>query len=111
MSCLVLSKTVDNGKKVVLVPMNDALTTSDLADNLHPNDGGYEKMAAAYYQAIQAADADGLISKPGKWQDPPDATSPDRCRSTPSWYRVGFIADGAKVYVNSSANNQNARRH
>ncbi|KAL3454210.1 hypothetical protein BJX65DRAFT_301996 [Aspergillus insuetus] len=86
------------GRKVALVAMNDALSTADLADNLHPNDGGYKKMADAYYAAITAADANGWISEPGEYLSPPaDSTSPESCKATPSWYNAGRIATGAKV--------------
>lgn len=40
------------GKHVHLVDMYSKLTTSDLADGLHPNSGGYAKMAAAWYDAL-----------------------------------------------------------
>jgi len=51
------------GKHVALVDMS-ALTTTDLFDALHPNDGGYKKMADAWNQGIQAADAGGWITSP-----------------------------------------------
>ncbi|KAI0540897.1 hypothetical protein GGR58DRAFT_511384 [Xylaria digitata] len=92
-----VSELVEAGKKVIMVSMNEVVSTSDLADNLHPNDGGYAKMADAYYAAIEAADSKGWISKPGTAQTPPDSTSPDKCQATPSWYKIGQIADGAKV--------------
>ncbi|MGX6606742.1 ricin-type beta-trefoil lectin domain protein [Micromonosporaceae bacterium Da 78-11] len=37
-----------------LVDMHSALTTADLADGLHPNTGGYDKMAARWFSALQA---------------------------------------------------------
>jgi lysophospholipase L1-like esterase len=37
-----------------LVDMHSALTTADLADGLHPNAGGYDKMAARWYAALQS---------------------------------------------------------
>ncbi|NUQ96778.1 MAG: hypothetical protein HOY79_09500 [Streptomyces sp.] len=52
------------GKHVSLVDMS-ALTTADLADSLHPNDGGYRKMGDAFNAAVQAADAAGWIKPPG----------------------------------------------
>lgn len=52
------------GKHVRLVDMS-ALTTADLSDGLHPNDGGYQKMATAFNAGIQAADAAGWIHAPG----------------------------------------------
>jgi len=42
------------GKRVYLVDMFRALTASDLADGVHPNAGGYEKMAAVWYNALLA---------------------------------------------------------
>lgn len=95
----VVADYVKAGKKVTMVEMNKAVYYTDLKDNLHPNDGGYRKMAAAWYAAINEADGNGWISKAGKARDPPDSTSPDACQATPSWYHVGQIADGAKVYV------------
>ncbi|MEY9931422.1 lysophospholipase L1-like esterase [Catenulispora sp. GP43] len=51
------------GKHVRLVDMS-ALTTSDLSDSLHPNDGGYQKMADAFNAGVQAADAAGWLNAP-----------------------------------------------
>ncbi|UWE07808.1 ricin-type beta-trefoil lectin domain protein [Actinacidiphila bryophytorum] len=51
------------GKHVGYVDMS-ALTAADLADALHPNDGGYAKMATAFNSAVQAADAAGWIHAP-----------------------------------------------
>lgn len=52
------------GKHVRYVDMS-ALTSADLADPLHPDDGGYQKMADAFHAAIEAADAAGWIGTPG----------------------------------------------
>ncbi|WP_245178625.1 SGNH/GDSL hydrolase family protein [Streptomyces montanisoli] len=51
------------GKHVRLVDMS-ALTTADLSDQLHPNDGGYQKMADAFNTGIQEADDAGWIKAP-----------------------------------------------
>jgi lysophospholipase L1-like esterase len=51
------------GKHVSLVNMS-ALTTADLYDGLHPNDGGYQKMADAWNKGIQAAAGAGWIPAP-----------------------------------------------
>jgi lysophospholipase L1-like esterase len=51
------------GRHVGYVDMS-ALTTADLSDALHPNDGGYAKMAAAFNSAVQSADAAGWIHAP-----------------------------------------------
>ena len=82
-----------------MVAMNEALTTADLNDFLHPNDGGYVKMADAWYAAIKEADTKGWIVEPGKAEVAPTSTSPSNCQASPSWYKIGQIANGAKVYV------------
>ncbi len=44
----------DAGKHVIYLDMFSALKTSDLSsDGVHPNEGGYEKMAVAWYGAIK----------------------------------------------------------
>ncbi|KOX20418.1 SGNH hydrolase [Saccharothrix sp. NRRL B-16348] len=58
---------VNAGKKVHLVDMYRALTTADLADGVHPNAGGYSKMATAWYNA--------LLSVPGSIDDPTTTTT------------------------------------
>ncbi|KAH7244874.1 hypothetical protein B0J15DRAFT_500889 [Fusarium solani] len=84
-------------KKMLVVGMNHGITLNDLADSLHPNDVGYGKMADLFYSAIESVDERGWISPPGKKTPVPDSTSPENCKSTPSWYNVGMIATGAKV--------------
>ncbi|WP_406144651.1 SGNH/GDSL hydrolase family protein [Streptomyces sp. NBC_01012] len=51
------------GKHVSYVDMG-ALTADDLADGLHPDDAGYQKMADAFNSGIRAADAAGWIGEP-----------------------------------------------
>lgn len=60
----IVSSYVEAGKRLTLVNMNKALTTSDLSDGVHPNDNGYVKMAKAYYSAIESADSKGWITEP-----------------------------------------------
>jgi lysophospholipase L1-like esterase len=45
------------GPMTHLVDMHSALTTADLADGVHPNAGGYDKMAARWYSALQSIPA------------------------------------------------------
>jgi lysophospholipase L1-like esterase len=52
------------GHHTALVDMNSVLTTADLSDGLHPNDGGYVKMGDAWNTAVQAAVAQGWITPP-----------------------------------------------
>jgi lysophospholipase L1-like esterase len=42
-----------SGKPVYIVDMHSALTTADLADQVHPNRSGYDKMADAWFSAIR----------------------------------------------------------
>ncbi|KZV72072.1 carbohydrate esterase family 3 protein [Peniophora sp. CONT] len=49
------------GQKLVHVSL-DALTTSQMADELHPNDEGYQVLAKAWYAGVQAAEAKGWIA-------------------------------------------------
>jgi lysophospholipase L1-like esterase len=51
------------GKRIAHVDMS-SLTTADLADPLHPNDAGYQKMADAFHRGIQAADSAGWLRNP-----------------------------------------------
>lgn len=62
------------GRRVHLVDMFNALTLADLADGVHPNANGYNKMAAVWYNA--------LLSVPGAL-DPPVSPSPSPSISRP----------------------------
>ena len=59
----IVSSKVSAGKHVHLVDQYDALTTADLADGVHPNAGGYDKMAAVWYSALLSVP--GSIGQPG----------------------------------------------
>ena len=52
------------GKHIVMVDMAPALTTADLSDGLHPNDGGYSKMAAVWNSGIRQVIANGWVGTP-----------------------------------------------
>ncbi|WP_433536184.1 ricin-type beta-trefoil lectin domain protein [Micromonospora sp. CA-249363] len=58
----IVQSKVSAGKRVHLVDMHSALTTADLIDGIHPTSGGYDKMAARWYSALQ--------SVPGSIGDP-----------------------------------------
>ena len=62
-----VQRNADAGRKVHLVDMYRALTTADLADGVHPNAGGYSKMATTWYNALR--------SVPGSITDGPTTTS------------------------------------
>ncbi|MEV4018244.1 lectin [Nonomuraea angiospora] len=59
----IVQSKVNSGKRVHLVDMHGKLTTSDLIDGIHPTAGGYDKMAAAWYGALQSVS--GSIGQPG----------------------------------------------
>ena len=48
---------VSAGKHLHVVDMHTALTTADLADGVHPNAGGYSKMATVWYNALRSVPA------------------------------------------------------
>jgi lysophospholipase L1-like esterase len=50
----IVQSKVSAGKRVHFVDMYPALTLADLADGVHPNAGGYAKMATVWYNALRA---------------------------------------------------------
>jgi lysophospholipase L1-like esterase len=60
----VVNERMKKGAKVTSVDMLEFLTAADLQDGLHPNDGGYEKMATAWFSGLQRADDRGWITEP-----------------------------------------------
>lgn len=96
----IVNDWINKGKHITLVDMYDVINKdTDLHDNLHPNTGGYSKMAHTWYDAITSADAKGWIVQAGTPSSPPSATGPEECKPTPAWKNVGKLAEGAKVYV------------
>ncbi|MCJ1397710.1 hypothetical protein MMC11_000906 [Xylographa trunciseda] len=58
----VVAQRAKAGMHVAVVDMYDALSfPADFADYLHPNDGGYKKMADAWYAGLQQADQMGWL--------------------------------------------------
>jgi lysophospholipase L1-like esterase len=74
----IVATRVAAGKHLHLVDMYHALTTADLSsDNIHPNPGGYDKMAAVWYAALTSVP--GSIGNPGAGgptSAPPNSPSP-----------------------------------
>ncbi|WP_083751903.1 SGNH/GDSL hydrolase family protein [Saccharothrix sp. ALI-22-I] len=58
----IVQSKVNAGKRVRLVDMQNALTTADLIDGVHPTAGGYDKMAARWYSALRSVP--GSIGNP-----------------------------------------------
>jgi hypothetical protein len=80
-----IEQRADAGKHVGLVDMA-AVTTDDLADTLHPNDAGYDKMADAWNEAIAEANAAGWVK---------DTFDGALCNDTAGrWIPRGQIASG-----------------
>ncbi|MBX6384857.1 MAG: lectin, partial [Microbispora sp.] len=59
----IVQSKANSGKHVHLVDMHSKLTTADLIDGIHPTSAGYDKMAAAWYDALQSVP--GSIGQPG----------------------------------------------
>lgn len=59
-------KKAAEGKKIILAEMHgdDGPQPDEMADNTHPNDIGYNKMAKIWYRAIKAAEGKGFLTKP-----------------------------------------------
>ena len=76
-----VSSKVSAGKHVHLVDMYDALTTADLADGVHPNAGGYDKMAAVWYSALLSVP--GSIGQHGTTTSPITGVGSGRCVDVP----------------------------
>jgi hypothetical protein len=71
----IVTSKANAGKHVHLVTMYNALTTADLADGVHPNAGGYSKMATVWYDALR--------SVPGSIGTPTSTTPPTSPPTTP----------------------------
>jgi lysophospholipase L1-like esterase len=60
----IVQSKVNQGKHVRLVNMHNALTTADLIDGIHPNAGGYNKMANTWFNALRSVP--GSIGNPAR---------------------------------------------
>jgi lysophospholipase L1-like esterase len=52
------------GMKVLSVNMSSFVSLDDLVDGLHPNDGGYAKMATGWMEGLEEASGMGWITPP-----------------------------------------------
>ena len=74
----IVQSKVAAGKRVHLVDMNRALTSADLADGVHPNAGGYEKMSTVWFNALRSV-PDSLTNgtpSPGPTTSAPPTSTP-----------------------------------
>ncbi|HEX6470960.1 MAG TPA: GDSL-type esterase/lipase family protein [Streptosporangiaceae bacterium] len=78
------------GKHVHLVDMFPALTTADLADGVHPNAGGYAKMANVWFSALQSVPGSIGSTTPPTSPPPtsPPPTSPPPTGACTATYRL-----------------------
>jgi len=84
----IVASKANAGKHVHLVEMYSALTTADLADGVHPNAGGYSKMATVWYSALRSVPGSLTPGTPPP-TTPPTTTPPT---STPPTGQVGACA-------------------
>ena len=76
----IVQSKVNAGKHVHLVNMHSAVSTADLADGVHPNATGYDKMATVWYSALLSVP--GSIGSPGGGSPTPTTASPTPSRTT-----------------------------
>ncbi|WP_433309912.1 GDSL-type esterase/lipase family protein [Micromonospora sp. CA-269861] len=88
------------GKRVYLVDMYRALTATDLADGVHPNAGGYEKMSAVWFNALRSVPDSLTNGTPPPTTPPPGGT----CTATTSPGTVWGDRYNTSVTVNGATN-------
>ena len=98
----IVSDAQATGKRVAFVDMS-SLTTADLADPLHPNDSGYQKMADAFHRGVQAADSAGWLKDPAPAPARVQSGVADKCMDV----NGAGTADGTAVQTWSCGNGAN----
>ena len=63
---VIVGERIRNGDNLTLINMYGevGLTSADYADNTHPNDSGYRKMAQVWYNALIGPETPGLYAYP-----------------------------------------------
>jgi lysophospholipase L1-like esterase len=84
------------GPRTHLVDMHSAITTADLADGVHPNAGGYDKMGARWFSALQSLPL-------WKLPTPVKGVGSDKCVDVP----VFNTQDGTDLVLYSCNNGSN----
>jgi len=88
----IVQSKVTAGRHVHLVDMHAALTTADLADGVHPNAGGYDKMANAWFSALGSVPGSIGNSGGGDPPPPPPASSCTVADAVNAW-NTGLTAN------------------
>ncbi|MFG1702669.1 cellulose binding domain-containing protein [Nonomuraea sp. M3C6] len=104
----IVQSRADAGRHVHLVDMFNALTTGDLADGVHPNAGGYSKMATVWYNALRSVPGslEGGTSSP---TPTPTPSGPGGCVAT---YRtIGTWGGGFQAEVTVRNNGASQLQH
>ncbi len=109
----IVSSRAAAGKRVHLVDMYRALTTADLGDGVHPNATGYDKMAAAWFDALRSVP--GSIGNPAGGGSTPTPTPTPTTNpgngtvDTNAWYTLVNRNSGKAMDVYNLAMNDGAR--
>jgi lysophospholipase L1-like esterase len=74
----IVQSKVNAGRHVHFVDMHAALTPADLADGIHPNAGGYDKMATVWFAQLRLVPGsiDGVPPSSPPPTTPPPTTAP-----------------------------------
>ena len=88
----IIDARASEGKHVLLVNM-DAVQDSDMFDQLHPDDTGYQKMADIWLNGLKMAVGKGWIKAP-VGADPSAGRSGETCPSLPGWQAWGQESNG-----------------
>lgn len=88
---------IAQGQHLVLVDMHSVINpVTDLSDEVHPNDAGYQIMAEQWYQGINQAAVQGWIGDP-VYVNPATFVATERrerCYTSTKWDSLGTIASG-----------------
>ncbi len=100
----IVQSKVSAGRHVHLVDMHAALTAADLADGVHPNAGGYDKMAATWFAALRSVPGSiGPTTPPSTPPTSPPTTPPGSRACTATYTVVNRWPTGFQATVQVTA--------
>ncbi|UQC87654.1 uncharacterized protein CLUP02_13172 [Colletotrichum lupini] len=100
-----MNARADDGKKVLVIRMDEAVGTADLIDGLHPNDLGYIIMATNWWNGVQQAFENRWIDDPVAGQPPDNGGGGVVCGTVPTWIPQGTTASGGGLGSAALENN------